>query len=107
MNINTNHSNIEFEKEIVILKSWLSNKVSGMCGYTIQEIDAAINIFSDRDLILMFGFQNFPTKYEDVNLSKIRKIQSLYPNKDYGYAHHTAWNEDNNELITLLVAAII
>jgi len=53
----------------------------------------------------MFGFQNYPTKYADVNLKKIRKIQSLYSNKKYGYADHTAWNEQNNELITLLVSA--
>jgi sialic acid synthase SpsE len=94
------------------LQNWVLKNINskskiiiGVGGNTIQEIDAAINTFSGRDLILMFGFQNFPTKYEDINLSKVRKIQALYPNKDYGYADHTAWNEDNNELITLLVTA--
>ena len=49
----------------------------------------------------MFGFQNYPTKYKNINLEKVRKIQSMYPKLKFGYADHTAWNEPNNELITL------
>ena len=79
--------------------------VTGVGGCSLQEIDKAVEVFNKRDTILMFGFQNYPTKYADVNLKKIRKIQSLYSNKKYGYADHTAWNEQNNELITLLVSA--
>jgi len=79
--------------------------VIGVGGSTLKEIDRAIKTFENRKIILMFGFQNYPTKYEDVNILKIRKIQSLYPNKIFGYADHTAWNEANNELITLLGAA--
>ena len=54
----------------------------------------------------MFGFQNYPTKYKDINLSKIRKIQNLFHSKVFGYADHSAWDEKNNELITLLIASI-
>lgn len=79
--------------------------VIGVGGCSIQEIDAAIHMFEGREIILMFGFQNYPTKYKDVNLSKIRKVQLLYSNKYFGYADHTAWDDSNNELITLLVAA--
>ena len=79
--------------------------VIGVGGCSLQEIDRAIEVFDQRETILMFGFQNYPTKYADVNLIKIRKIQSLYANKKFGYADHTAWNEENNELITLLVTA--
>ncbi len=82
-----------------------SKIVIGVGGCNIQEVDSAVQVFKDRFTILMFGFQNFPTKYEDVNLRKIRKIQALYANKEFGYADHTAWDEDNNELITLLVAS--
>ena len=76
--------------------------VIGVGGCTIQEIDNALGEFNKRETILMFGFQNYPTKYADVNLKRIRKIQALYSDKKYGYADHTAWNEENNELITLL-----
>jgi len=79
--------------------------VIGIGGCTIEEVKKAVQCFHDRELVLMFGFQNYPTKYEDVNLGKIRKIQALYPGKKFGYADHTAWDESNNELITLLVSA--
>ena len=56
-------------------------------------------------MLLMFGFQNYPTVYEDVNLNKIRKIMKLFGNFEYGYADHTAWDSEHNELVTLLGAA--
>ena len=79
--------------------------VIGIGGCSLDEINKAVQFFLNREVVLMFGFQNYPTKYEDVNLRKIRKIQSLYTEKKFGYADHTAWDEDNNELITLLVSA--
>ena len=79
--------------------------VIGIGGCTLEEIGEAVEIFNNRETILMFGFQNYPTKYEDVNLRKLRKIQTIYSNKKFGYADHTAWDEDNNELVTLLVSA--
>jgi len=82
-----------------------STMIIGVGGSTLEEVDQAVNFFATRRTVLMFGFQNYPTKYENVNLGKIRKIQALYPGKKFGYADHTSWNEDNNELITLLVSA--
>jgi len=88
-------SNIDKKAKVVI----------GVGGCSVQEVEEAVKFFHDREVILMFGFQNYPTKYEDVNLNKIRKIQNLYPEKFFGYADHTAWNEENNEFITLLISA--
>jgi len=79
--------------------------VIGIGGCSLDEVKKAVQFFHEREIVLMFGFQNYPTKYEDVNLGKIRKIQALYPGKKFGYADHTSWDEDNNELITLLVSA--
>ena len=47
--------------------------VIGVGGCTVKEIEEAVKFFHLRDIVLMFGFQNYPTKYEDVNLLKIRK----------------------------------
>lgn len=79
--------------------------VIGVGGCTVEEVENAINFFQEREIVLMFGFQNYPTKYKDVNLSKIRRIQNLFKDLIFGYADHTAWNEENNELITLLVSS--
>ena len=79
--------------------------VLGVGGTTINEIKNAINFLNHGNTILMFGFQNFPTKYEDVNLNKIRNIMEIFKDYEYGYADHTAGDSPHNELVTLLGAA--
>ena len=79
--------------------------VLGVGGTSIDEIDHAINYLKYPNMLLMFGFQNYPTVYKDVNLNKIRKIMKLFDNFEYGYADHTAWDSEHNELVTLLGAA--
>jgi len=90
------------------LKKGLSKQtkvVLGVGGTSVDEIDHAITFIKHPSIILMFGFQNFPTAYEDVNLNKIRKIMRLFDKFEYGYADHTAWDNPQNELVTLLGAA--
>ena len=80
--------------------------VLGAGGSSLYEIENAINILQHPNIVLMFGFQNFPTKYEDINFAKMRRIMKLFPEFEFGYADHTAWDEPNNVLITLLGAAL-
>lgn len=79
--------------------------VLGVGGTSIDEIKNAINFLNHPNTVLMFGFQNYPTVYEDVNLNKIRKVMKLFNNFECGYADHTAGDSEHNELITLLGAA--
>ena len=79
--------------------------VIGVGGCTLMEVERSLENFQGRKSVLMFGFQNYPTRYEDVNLRKIGRIQALFSQSTYGYADHTGWDEPNNELITLMVAA--
>lgn len=78
----------------------------GVGGNNIYEIDYVVNNINTENIVLMFGFQNYPTVYEDVNFSRMRKIMSIYNKYDYGYADHTSWDEPNNEIITIMGAAI-
>jgi sialic acid synthase SpsE len=80
--------------------------VLGMGGSSLDEIEKAIGSLQHQNLVLMFGFQNFPTNYKDINFSKIRKIMKLFPEFQFGYADHTSWDEPNNILITLFGAAL-
>jgi len=76
--------------------------ILGIGGSTIEEITFAINFLKKENktnVILMHGFQNFPTKYEYINLKKIQKIQKLF-NLPVGYADHTSWDNKYQELIT-------
>lgn len=79
--------------------------VIGVGGSTLYEIEKAINKLENASLVLMFGFQNFPTDYSNVNIRRIQKIMRLFPDLEYGYADHTSWDEENNLLVTLFGAA--
>ena len=59
--------NIDVKRQVVVI---------GIGGCSLDEVKKRFNFFMIRETVLMFGFQNYPTKYEDVNLGKIRKIQA-------------------------------
>lgn len=91
------------------LKSTINKEtkiVLGVGGTNIYEIESALNVLQHQNIVLMFGFQNYPTNYEDINFNKIRRTMSLFPNYEFGYADHTGWDESNNILITLMGAAL-
>ena len=78
----------------------------GIGGSDLYEIENALTILNTQNVVLVFGFQNYPTKLEDINFNKIRKIMKLFPEFRFAYADHTAWDSPHNELITLLGAAL-
>ncbi|MBN2777443.1 MAG: N-acetylneuraminate synthase family protein [Bacteroidales bacterium] len=91
------------------LKSKINNLtkvVLGVGGTDLYEIENAIALIGTSNIVLMHGFQNYPTKYEDINFEKVRRIMHLFPNFEHGYADHTAWDNENNILITLFGAAL-
>jgi sialic acid synthase SpsE len=74
----------------------------GVGGSSLDQLDFAINLLKENhktDLFLMYGFQNYPTDYKDINFSKISLIQNLF-GLPVGYADHTDPTDTNNELIT-------
>jgi len=93
------------QKALIDKKDYDFKVFLGVGGSSVLEVEKSIEELSSREIVLMFGFQNYPTRYEDINLLKINKIQKMFSELSYGYADHTSWNEPNNELITLLVSS--
>lgn len=82
--------------------------ILGIGGSSIDEIHYAVNFLKNNkktDIILIYGFQNYPTKYADINLSKMLKIRDLF-NLPIGYADHTAFDDQNNESISIMAATM-
>jgi len=80
----------------------------GVGGSTLDEIDYAINYLKAKgqtDLFLMHGFQNFPTDYKDINLSKMCLLRDLFE-LPIGYADHTDPADEDNETISVMAAAL-
>jgi len=85
-----------FNKQIIL----------GVGGSTIDEINFAIDFLKSKgknNIFLMYGFQSYPTKYIDINLSKVLKIIDLFK-LPIGYADHTAFDDPNNEVISCMAA---
>ncbi|MGA1823490.1 MAG: N-acetylneuraminate synthase family protein [bacterium] len=86
----------KFDKHVIL----------GIGGSTIDEIDYAVNFFrheGKNDIILMYGFQSYPTDYSDINLSKLLKIRNMF-DLPVGYADHTRFDDPNNEIISVMAA---
>ncbi len=78
----------------------------GVGGSTIDEIAYAVDLLNSKgenNILLMYGFQSYPTKYTDINLSKMLIIRDLF-NLPIGYADHTAFDDPNNEIISCMAA---
>ena len=78
--------------------------ILGVGGCTLDEITFAVRFLKEHkkeDIFLMHGFQNYPTNYEDVLLSRMKILKNLY-NLEVGYADHTDPKEPLNEVISAL-----
>ena len=61
-------------------------------GSTLEEVRRAVRIIEDhgnRQIILMHGFQDFPTDIDKVHLRKMEILRKEFPNYILGYHDHT------------------
>ena len=78
--------------------------ILGIGGSTVGEIEYATEFLKARqkkDIVLIYGFQNYPTDYANINLSKMLKIEDLF-DLPVGYADHTAFDDPNNEIVSVM-----
>ncbi len=74
--------------------------ILGVGGSTSEDIAYALKYLNRTDVLLMYGFQIYPTKFEYINLKKITTMQETYK-VPVGYADHTSWDSKDNTLITI------
>ncbi len=95
------HEKIRESKDDLIL---------GVGGRTTDEINMMQEYFAGQLKILMFGFQSFPSKLEDIKLGKITYLKNLFPSLTLGYADHSSFDNEHavisNEYAYLLGARI-
>jgi len=114
--INTNYNNISaVEIHATGLNDWFllqaaavfdGTVILGIGGSTIDETAYAVDFLKRRGkdkIMLMYGFQNYPTDYTNINLAKMLKIRDLF-DLPVGYADHTAFDDANNEIISVMAA---
>jgi N,N'-diacetyllegionaminate synthase len=80
-----------FELINQIRKSKIKKIFLGIGGATLDEIKKIVNILKKKKLILLLGFQGYPTKSEDNNLFRITLLKKFFGKKkfiQYGFAEH-------------------
>ena len=80
-----------FELISKIRKSKIKKIFLGIGGASIEEIKSAVNILKNKKLILLLGFQGYPTKSEDNNLFRVDILRKIFKKKKfvkYGFAEH-------------------
>lgn len=64
--------------------------VFGLGGRTKEEVLALKGQITEDNLLLMHGFQAFPSKLKDVKLARLKYLRESFPESDLGYADHSA-----------------
>ena len=103
----TDLTNINFLK--AIKKSKISNIILGVGGGYFSEIKKAVSILQNKNLILILGFQGYPTITKDNQVGRLsylkEKISTLHSNFSLGFADHPENNRFSNSLSILAVGA--
>ncbi len=86
----------------------LSDKgiVLGIGGCSYKEIEFALDVLSKnkerRDILLMYGFQSFPTDYANIRLARLFSLMDKFKGVSWGYADHTIFDDPLNAYISAL-----
>jgi N,N'-diacetyllegionaminate synthase len=78
--------------------------ILGTGGSSLDEIDFAVNFLKNKgkkDVLLMHGFQSYPTQLEDIKLSRMKKLATLF-DLPVGYADHTDPASPDVEFVSVL-----
>jgi N,N'-diacetyllegionaminate synthase len=82
--------------------------VLGIGGSEMDEIEHALKILKENgveNILLMYGFQSFPTDYHKINLRKILTIEERFK-VPVGYTDHTLFDDENNEFLSVIGFAL-
>jgi len=82
--------------------------ILGIGGCSIEEIQYAVSFLFNKekkDILLMYGFQSYPTNLANINMAKLLKIKEMFE-LPVGYADHTAYNDERNVAMSAMGAAL-
>lgn len=103
---------VSFKDEKLLSKLKENNLplIFGIGGRTIEEIDYVVKKYVNREIVLMVGFQSFPSDLKDIKLERIIELKKLYTKCQIGYADHSSFDSDiavtSNEYAYILGARI-
>ena len=88
-----------------VRESKIKKILLGIGGINLKSIEQVVNFFNKKKIVLLNGFQAYPTKINENNLNNISVLKKKYYRKnsiDYGFADH----ESSSFINTLLVSTL-
>ena len=97
----------DLTNEILLKKVSKENKKTFLSvgGAKLNEIFHALSFLNidKKKIILMHGFQSYPTKIQDTNLDNINKLKKHFgENYSYGYQDHISGDDEYNLYLSLI-----
>ncbi|GJM33455.1 MAG: N-acetylneuraminate synthase [Saprospiraceae bacterium] len=77
-----------------LMKSFGLPVILSAGGRTLNEINDKCEFFGHQLAVIMMGFQNFPTQFEELKIRKIQSLKQLYSQKAIGYADHSHYGDE-------------
>ena len=98
----TDITNIGLLREVA--KSKIKNIYLGAGGSNLDEIKLAISILKNKNIILLLGFQSYPTPDCDNQISRVAYLKNILANSniEIGFADHA----NPNSSLSIALAAI-
>jgi sialic acid synthase SpsE len=91
----TDMGNIGLLKEVA--RSGIKEVMLGAGGGFLPEISQAIELLAEKKIVVLLGFQGYPTPNDDNQIERVRLISKIYsehPNVTIGFADHVPPNSN-------------
>ncbi len=91
---------------LMLAKEFNNTIILGIGGTELEEIVFAVDFLdrSKKDIVLMYGFQSYPTVYEKLRFYRMFKIKEFF-DLPMGYADHCSFDDKTNFVISALPVA--
>lgn len=92
-----------------VSSSKIKSVILGIGGASMKEIKDAVNILNKKDLILLLGFQGYPTKTSDNMISRLniilKNIKKIHNNFTIGFASHPDEKDHQSHISLVAIGA--
>lgn len=88
-----------------VAKSKIQKIILGAGGAHLEEIDQAVKILSNKEILIFHGFQGYPTKDNCNQISRIgifKKYFYEYKNVSFGFADHASPDSESSFVLPVL-----
>jgi sialic acid synthase SpsE len=88
-----------------VAKSKIKKIILGVGGHNLDQLDQTIKLLIKKDIIIMTGFQSYPTYLQSNNIKNLSILKNKYKNFKnikFGFADHEAISLNSSKMLSTL-----